>query len=307
MKIDTAESNGSLGKLRGRRVVLSMSGGKDSAATSLYLRELGVEHDRVFADTGWEHPATYEYLRGDLTRALGPIAEVRGRYTLPDLVRKKMMFPSRRIRFCTQELKVFPLAEYVKAFDVEVVNAVGVRAAESAARAKLSEWEWSDTFDCDVWRPIIAWSEADVIAIHKRHGLAPNPLYLMGASRVGCWPCIHARKSEVRLVADVDPARIDEIRSLEAEVQEGARARYEAKGETFESMGYSPPTFFQGPIEDRKMWPIDKVVTWSRTSRGGRQLEMFTDPHGGCVRWGMCEAGPKDDATEAGGDRPVAA
>jgi predicted PP-loop superfamily ATPase len=36
-------------KLSGRKAILSVSGGKDSAATSLYLRELGIEHVRVFA------------------------------------------------------------------------------------------------------------------------------------------------------------------------------------------------------------------------------------------------------------------
>lgn len=303
-------STDGLDRLSGRLLVLSVSGGKDSAAASLYLRERGVEHVRVFADTGWEHPLTYEHIRGELTRVLGPIIEVRASLTLPELVRKKGMFPSRTRRFCTQELKVKPLAAYVRSLDNEVVNAVGVRAAESEKRAKLSEWEWSDTFDCDVWRPILRWSEAEVIAIHARHGLRPNPLYLMGAERVGCWPCIHARKAEIRLIGELDPARVDEIRQLETEVQATAQARYAARGETFASLGYMRPTFFQAPIGEpcpkcngvektcekcggsgstRPMWPIDKVMAWSRTSRGGRQLEIFADPSDGCVRWGMCE------------------
>lgn len=42
--------------------ILSVSGGKDSAATSLHLTERGIDHWRVFADTGWEHPATYDPL-----------------------------------------------------------------------------------------------------------------------------------------------------------------------------------------------------------------------------------------------------
>jgi hypothetical protein len=51
-----------LERLNGRRVVASISGGKDSAAMGLWLMEQGIEYDRVFADTGWEHPLTYEYL-----------------------------------------------------------------------------------------------------------------------------------------------------------------------------------------------------------------------------------------------------
>ena len=52
--------------------VLSISGGKDSVAAALYLRETGIEHVRVFMDTGWEHPDLYahlDYLEGEL----GPI------------------------------------------------------------------------------------------------------------------------------------------------------------------------------------------------------------------------------------------
>lgn len=84
--------------IRGRRVIASVSGGKDSAAMSLYLTELGIEHERVFCDTGWEHPVTYEYLRGELTAKIGPITEIRGDLLMPDLVRKKGMFPSRTRR-----------------------------------------------------------------------------------------------------------------------------------------------------------------------------------------------------------------
>ena len=39
--------------------VVSVSGGKDSTATWLRLRESGIECRAVFADTGWEAPETY--------------------------------------------------------------------------------------------------------------------------------------------------------------------------------------------------------------------------------------------------------
>lgn len=287
----------SVDRVGSRVVVASVSGGKDSAAMCLHLRELGIEHRRVFADTQWEHESTYDYLRGELTRVLGPIEEVRGPLGMADLVRKKGMFPSRTRRFCTTELKVKPLAAYVRGIDAETVNAVGIRAAESAKRALMPEWEWSEAFDCEVWRPLIHWTEADVIAIHARHGLAPNPLYLRGATRVGCWPCIHSRKSEIRHMAESDPGRVDEIRALESEVLASANARYATRGTTIGELGYQEPTFFQGvtaaPGEKRGMWPIDKAVEWSQTERGGgrRSLELFANHNDGCARWGMCETG----------------
>lgn len=288
-------------RLDGRRLVASISGGKDSAAMSLHLKELGLEHDRVFLDTGHEAPRTYDYLRGELTRALGPITEVVGPWTFETLVLHKGMFPAQTRRFCTQELKVRPmqrhLARIVEETGDDIVNCVGIRAAESEARSKMPEWEWAEGFDCEVWRPLITWTEQDVIDIHRRHGLQPSPMYLEGASRVGCFPCIFARKAEIRWLADTHPERIDWIRDLEVKVAEKALARAERKGEERER---PPPTFFQNPLRDengeRLCIPIDRVVEWARTSRGGRQMELFApEREEGCVRWGMCETLQKDD------------
>lgn len=284
-------------RIKGRRIVASVSGGKDSAAMSLYLTELGIEHDRVFCDTGWEHDLTYEYLRGPLQEKLGPITWLEPKRKMEELILHKSMFPSRMQRFCTQYLKTKPLATYLNArMDAgeDVLNSVGVRAAESEARAKMPEWEWQDGFDCEVWRPLLRWTEQDVIDIHKRHGLPPNKLYLQGALRVGCWPCIMSRKEEIRLIADTDPARIDRMRELERLVTIGAKARAEAKGETLAN----PPGWFQAKTGGGgKCWPIDEVVKWSRTGNGGKQYELFTADvkDQGCMRWGLCETNTKDD------------
>lgn len=284
-------------RLKNRRVILSVSGGKDSAAASLHLRELGIEHERVFADTRWENQITYDYLRGQLTKAIGPIREVHARETFIQLVQKKRIFPDRTKRFCTVELKVKPIAEYLDTLDEEVVNVVGIRRDESQKRRSALEWEYSDSLDCIVWRPLVEWSVADVVAIHKRHGLAPNPLYAMGASRVGCWPCIHARKSEIRMVADTDPERIALIRQIEREVTEDARRRATANGEALKW----ERAFFSAHVgrNGHRPMPIDEAIAWARTEspteRGRRerkkQVELFADESDSCGAWGFCESG----------------
>jgi len=314
-----------ISKLAGRTVVLSVSAGKDSAATGLYLKEKGISFLAVHQRTGWDavRMGFYEYLRGPLTDALGPIIEIEGARPMRDLIILKGMFPSRKRRFCTEGLKIEPMQRYVKALTdqgLDIVNAIGIRADESDARAGALEWEYSETFECDVWRPIVRWTLADVVAIHRRHGLTPNPLYLRGATRVGCWPCINATKAEIKLVADEDPERIDEIRAIETVVTAAALLRYErdraawladpppeptdptklaawTKKRDRLMAPFVAPGFFQAKLEDPPgsgkfpCWPIDKVVEWSRTSRGGRQFELFTaDPSdAGCMRWGLCE------------------
>jgi 3'-phosphoadenosine 5'-phosphosulfate sulfotransferase (PAPS reductase)/FAD synthetase len=270
------------------KFVASVSGGKDSTSMCLHLQELGIEHERIFMDTGWEHQATYEYLRGPLTKALGPITELRGPLGMADLCRKKGMFPSRLRRFCTSELKVLPAIAYVhELLDAghDVINAVGIRSAESRARQHLPEADWSGDFGCWVWRPILHWSVQDVIDIHARHGLAPNPLYLAGHSRVGCWPCIHANKSQLRLLAG-DAERAGELRRLEREVGDAAEAR-----------GAERPFFFQanGALRSEgrvgRGVPIDDVLRWAITAHGGRQYELIHDDgEPPCMAWGLCDA-----------------
>lgn len=289
-----------MARLNGRRIVASISGGKDSAAMSLYLTELGIEHDRVFCDTGWEHPDTYAYLRGPLTEKLGPIIELMPKKQMVELVKSKGIFPSSFRRFCTQELKIYPLAKYINGRmdgGEDIANAVGIRAAESESRSKMPEWEWQEGFDCEVWRPLLHWTEQEVVDIHTRHGLRPNPLYLRGASRVGCYPCILSRKNEIRQIAAVDPWRIDEIRTLEAEVSQKARERHAKAGIEHTT----DPTFFQAKTGGTGLcWPIDKVVEWSRTSRGGKQFELFAaEPSDtGCMRWGLCETQASEGSTQ---------
>lgn len=312
---------------KGDRIAVGVSGGKDSAATCLWLMEQGLgpdDYDRVFCDTGWELPEVYAYLRGPLTDAVGPVVELqpmipdlrpeleelaRGfearlgfRSAMVRLVLSKGIFPSRKIRFCTETLKAKTSATWMRAQDAEMVNVIGIRAEESRARAEMEPWEWSKLQDCWVWRPLLTWTFNDVIAIHQRHGLVPASPYLDGAFRVGCAPCIMARKSEIAWLADRHPERIALLHDLEQEV----RKRAEAMG------AQHPPAWFQDPNPPRKpgtrkvirdargyqsMWPILKVVEWARGPRG--QVELFAPSRedGGCMRWGFCDTAP------AGGER----
>jgi 3'-phosphoadenosine 5'-phosphosulfate sulfotransferase (PAPS reductase)/FAD synthetase len=318
-----------LDRLKGRTVIASISGGKDSTALSLYLTELGIDHERVHLLTGWDSEVTVEYLRGPLTKALGPIQEIRGPLLMRDLILKKGMFPSRVRRFCTEELKILPMQKFLRARDDDHVNAVGIRREESAARSQATEWEWSDLYDCEVWRPLVNWTQQDVIDIHRRHNLAPNPLYLQGAERVGCWPCINSRKSEIRMIAVQDPSRIQEIEELESTISEvgiqrwqrdrdawlaappaepekdtPAWTRWEHKRKRLIENEFKPMSFFHRSTGEEDGWsPIRDVVQWSMTSRGGGQFELFAGSprDDGCVRWGLCEQ-PRRNSAQGGND-----
>lgn len=132
--------------------------------------------------------------------------------------------------------------------------------------------------------------------MHHRHEVPLNPLYKRGHERVGCFPCIYARKEEIRLISEFAPERIDEVRDLESGV---ARIRAERNAERPGRYPDPGGTFFQGRTKRSGFVPIDEVVTWSKTDRGGRQLPLLaTPPTGGCMRWGLCE--PPPDHNEQG-------
>ena len=273
--------------------VVSVSGGKDSTATVLALREAGIEARYVFADTGWEHPCTYQHL-DHLREALGiTIAEVGFPGGMRAKIRARAGFPGRLQRWCTQELKIKPLRAYHDALQqglgVETVCVVGIRAEESKARARFAEVEDDDEWGGLVWRPILRWSIADVLAIHHRHGIGVNPLYRQGHDRVGCWPCVMSGKEEIRLIADQDPAIIAEIERLEDECADERTRRNEVKPGRY---AHATASFFQVRHGVSPM-RIREIVEWSRTDHGGRQLPLLQPaPQGGCMRWGLCDVAP---------------
>ena len=271
-----------------KRSVVMLSGGKDSVATLLWARRTGLDPIAVYEDTRFEWEGHYAHL-DELERLIQPIIRIQSDKSFLEWGRHKGTFPSRVRKWCTEELKLKVgkqwLDHYRETTGEDVQLLLGIRREESAKRAdpaKTPEREFSEFYDCDVWRPILDWTVQDVIAEHRLAGVPMHPLYHEGAERVGCFPCVNAGKTELALVARLQPGRIDEIRAMEAEVGQTMFTR-DRRTEKRKAGDDGPSVV---PIG------IDEVITWAKTARGGRALTLFQPPTG-CARWGTCEA-PKN-------------
>jgi len=204
-----------------------------------------------------------------------------------DLMMWKGRFASTKARFCSSELKHVPLNEYINALAENgdtVISWQGVRADESLNRRDLPEkdvefgsWE-PEPFGVLIYRPIIAWTVEDVFAMHRKHDVMPNPLYSDGMGRVGCMPCIHARKDELRNIAMRFPEEIQRVAEWEKIVSLASK-----RGES---------SFFAHA--DNRGLNIAEAVEWSKTTRGGQNYDLINlieemAPPICSSKYGLCE------------------
>lgn len=254
-----------------------------------------IAHKRHVVQTKWVSEGVPE----EIIRAALDVLHPTGNAFL-DLCIWKGRFPSIKSQFCTEQLKSIPIFDQVFAPALEhgpVVSWQGERRAESPNRSTLPRFQrvkYDDLADLLIFRPILHWSAENTFEMHKRFGLEPNPLYLMGMGRVGCFPCVNATKAELAEIFRRFPDVLEKLRIFEELVSRSSR-RGQA---TFYAAKTTPQgkrlvqAQKQGLRLDEPMPGIDDVATWSRTTRGGRQFDGFQlmDSESLCSsQYGLCE------------------
>lgn len=231
------------------KVIVSFSGGKDSLASLLWVRNnLTKDFITVFCDTGWEHPLTYKYIE-EVQEQLGlNLITVKSKKFngMVDLTKKKSRWPSSQRRFCTSELKTIPMIDYIlDEVNDDVLIIQGIRAAESAKRAEMSKqctyfkyyvqpygkdknvrtsttpivvkmyWHFERNMLMTYCVRYSIGPAQQVIDYILENGIQPNPLYRMGYKRVGCFPCVMASQQDIYNISVQEPERISYIAGLE--------------------------------------------------------------------------------------------
>jgi 3'-phosphoadenosine 5'-phosphosulfate sulfotransferase (PAPS reductase)/FAD synthetase len=172
------------------RHVLGISGGKDSAALAIHMRDRVPEMEYFFCDTGAELPETYEYLT-KLEAFLGkPIARLNSGRTFDHwLTVFRGALPSPQMRWCTTYMKLKPFETWLG--DDQAVSYVAIRADEpregyiSTKPNITTKFPFKEAgIDFDGVKRILADSAVGL------------PGYYEWRTRSGCYFCFFQRKSE---------------------------------------------------------------------------------------------------------------
>ena len=285
------------------KVLVFYSGGKDSQAALIWaVKTYGVKWvEAVFCDTGWENKQTYEHIRSTTEQLGVELVTLKSKKYdgMLDLAIKKKRFPSTMARYCTDELKVRPAIDYVLSKNENLIIIEGIRKNESLSRAKMDKYctyfryyfekqangkthtyrkkdvvKWCGKYNADKVRPVFDWSADEVINYIKDSGQLPNPLYYQGFKRVGCFPCIMCNHSEIRLLIDNFPERIDELRKAEGKV----------------GTNFFPPNYIPSRFCKNKKYPfIEDVEKYIKNKNA--TADMFYDQgQTGCISvYNLCE------------------
>jgi 3'-phosphoadenosine 5'-phosphosulfate sulfotransferase (PAPS reductase)/FAD synthetase len=295
--------------------LVSVSGGKDSTATLLLALELhGHENVRaVFADTGNEHRATYDYV-DYLEHALDiPIARLRRDFTdmwwprrdyvrdkwpekgVPpetvaralavfergptgnpflDLCIIKARFPSRMAQFCTQFLKTQPLTEHA----LDMIESTG-RSVWSWQGIRIEESEsrrkrFRGTGSCVAHFDVLGGG-----LFNHRPILRWTAADVFEAHRIkGIRPNPLYLQGRTRVGCLCVNSGKEEVRQWDLRDRDHIERLDEWEQIVSEVSKRRNATFFPSPGDNdtaRERGGIWQVVQWSKTTRGGKQFNLL--------------------------------
>jgi 3'-phosphoadenosine 5'-phosphosulfate sulfotransferase (PAPS reductase)/FAD synthetase len=240
------------------RHVLGISGGKDSSALAIHLRDRIPQMEYFFCDTGSELPETYDFLlRLNAERNFDHWLQV-----------YQGALPSPQMRWCTKNLKIKPLEAWLG--DDQAVSYVAIRADENRLGYISTKPNITTVFpfrDDGI-------DKDGVMRILDESGVG-LPDYYEWRTRSGCYFCFFQRKHEWIGLADRHPdlfekavAYEDKIRYEQTAMQ--GRQYSWSQGETLQEL-----LARRDEIEQRHQEALDRATKRVKPNRP--LLEVLSD------------------------------
>ncbi|MDY0041852.1 MAG: phosphoadenosine phosphosulfate reductase family protein [Desulforhabdus sp.] len=215
------------------RHILSLSGGKDSAALAVHMRGRVEGMEYIFHDTGKELPETYEYL--DRLEAYLGVKIVRTTFgtTFDDLLRRYGgMLPSNNRRWCTKMMKLKPFEDYVGSDPC--INYIAIRADEDRVGYISHKPNIEAVFPFrDKKKPV---AYPDVLRILEDSGIGLPPFMEWGRSRSGCYFCFYQQKIEWLRLREKYPEYFQMAKAYEKPNRVNGNVFFWCKDESLESL-----------------------------------------------------------------------
>lgn len=206
---------------RGAVFYISHSGGKDSQAMYALLNNV-LPHDQIcviHADLGEvEWHGVQDHIRASIDHPLNVVKAVYkdGRpKTLLNYVEHRFQvrptapsWPSAASRWCTSELKTGPIRKFIRN-DMKrrgasvAVNCIGIRAEESAARAKKLSCQLNQELSKAGrkvwdWMPVFRYTTNEVFQTIEHFNQKPFWAYAEGNERLSCVFCILGSDNDLK-------------------------------------------------------------------------------------------------------------
>jgi len=200
------------------RHVLGLSGGKDSAALAIYLKDNYPEiHERTeyfFSDTGAELKEVYDFL-DKMEAYLGKeIVRLSSGRTFEHWLKiHNDYLPSPRARWCTIMMKIKPFEQYVG--DDDVISYIGIRADENR------EGYISKKANIKAAFPFVEDGLVRDDVFNILESSVGIPEYYKWRSRSGCYFCFFQQRKEWLGLKQNHPELFEQAAKIEKEAGDG--------------------------------------------------------------------------------------
>ncbi|GAJ13832.1 unnamed protein product, partial [marine sediment metagenome] len=185
------------------KLVAAFSGGKDSLAVLHIVRQYYSQVAVCFNDAGVEYPETVAYVKQiakdwNLNLVITPFYKKTfwdcvEQYGFPEKTKSHFKDRGKQQKAkCCYYLKEMPMKLAIRE-NGWLGMFTGTTAVESRIRMFVAQQKGMcyhvKHYNCCKINPILWWTEKEVWDYIKQEGIPYNPLYDIGAHRVGCMPC----------------------------------------------------------------------------------------------------------------------